>query len=201
VFLPLQSEQSPTGVIGDTSGSVIFGVCTQAQPAGFGADSVFSYAFRFDPIRPAGVRLAPRVGDKFILRTTKPFRRGDKFTFTSRATAVDNDIAKSQLDRIRVVPNPYIASSVYEQPLPPGVTQGRGERLIYFTHIPKNSTIRIYTQRGRLVQTLLHSGGDDGSVPWNLRSGENQEVAYGLYFYHIDAPNVGVATGKFVLIK
>jgi len=27
------------------------------------------------------------------------------------------------------------------------------------------------------------------------------EIAYGLYIYHVDAPNVGEKTGKFAIIK
>jgi hypothetical protein len=34
-----------------------------------------------------------------------------------------------------------------------------------------------------------------------LRSRENIEVAYGVYFYLIDVPGVGKKTGKLAIIK
>jgi hypothetical protein len=42
---------------------------------------------------------------------------------------------------------------------------------------------------------------NDGSVDWDLRSRENIEVAYGVYFYLVDAPGVGKKTGKLAIIK
>ncbi len=40
-----------------------------------------------------------------------------------------------------------------------------------------------------------------GDVYWNLRSEENIEVAYGVYVYVIDAPDIGTTMGKLALIK
>jgi hypothetical protein len=38
-------------------------------------------------------------------------------------------------------------------------------------------------------------------VSWDLRTRENLETAYGIYFYHVDAPDVGERTGRLALIK
>ena len=40
-----------------------------------------------------------------------------------------------------------------------------------------------------------------GDVFWNLRSDENIDVAYGVYVYVVEAPNIGTKIGKFALIK
>ena len=78
-------------------------------------------------------------GDKLIIRTTKPFRMGDLFEFASELPRTDFSAAESatsSLEAIRVVPNPYVTAAEFELPLPPGITSGRGERRVDFTHLP-----------------------------------------------------------------
>jgi len=144
----------------------------------------------------------PGSGDTLRLLTKRPFRSGDVFEFTTLGAHVDNELAKSKLDMIKVVPNPYLSAASWEQPLPPTITSGRGERKIDFIHVPYGAKIYIYTARGEHVITLeQNSPIDDGAVSWNLRSKENLDVAYGIYFYVVDAPGVGRKTGKFAIIK
>jgi len=140
-------------------------------------------------------------GDKLILRTTKPFRRGDVFEFTTEVPRVDPRAAQEQLDRIKVVPNPYVVATPHEPPLPPGITSGRGTRKIDFIHLPAKAKIHIFTSRGEHVITLHHDGDIyDGTVSWNLKSKENLDVAYGVYFYIVESP-IGKKSGKFAVIK
>ncbi len=146
----------------------------------------------------------PTAGDTLKLRFKIPFTSQDQLQITTTSASVNNKLASSQLDKIRVVPNPYLATTSQEAPLPPTITSGRGERKISFIHLPKNSKIYIFTARGELVRTLdmpANQSIDDGSVDWDLRSRENIEVAYGVYFYLVDAPNVGQKTGKLAIIK
>ena len=146
----------------------------------------------------------PTTGDTLRVRVTKPFSNQDQLMITTSAANVNNQLAASQLDKIRVVPNPYIAATSQEAPLPPTITSGRGERKVTFIHLPKDSKIYIFTSRGELVRTLEMPPGqsiNDGSVDWDLRSRENIEIAYGVYFYLVDAPNVGKKTGKIAIIK
>ena len=107
-----------------------------------------------------------------------------------------------------VVPNPYVGAASFE-PDPFGV-QGRGERRIEFRGLPQSKnvggalqgcTIRIYTVRGELVQTLYQDGSTSGYVAWNLRSKDNLDVAPGLYVYHVDGGTAGSHIGKFAIIK
>ena len=70
---------------------------------------------------------------------------------------------------------------------------GRGERRIEFRGLPQNASIRIYTVRGDLVQTLRQDGSTDGFVPWDLRTKDNLDVAPGLYIFHVEAPERGHA--------
>ncbi len=100
-------------------------------------------------------------------------------------------VAKHTLDSIRVVPNPYIANARWESEL--------GVRRIDFTVLPARCTIRIYNSAGEKVKTLFHDNATMSSESWDLLSDQGQEVAPGLYFYHVDSP-LGMKSGKFVVI-
>ena len=141
-------------------------------------------------------------GDTLKLSFTKPLTANDRFTYTTVGASVNQLTIKQQLNKIKVVPNPYVVTNVYEQPLPSGI-RGRGERVVYFTHLPPNCTIRIYTSAGDEVRTLEHSGNlNNGTVQWDLRTSENLEVAYGVYFYVVQVDNTGdKKIGKIAIIK
>ena len=153
----------------------------------------------------------PQPGDIFYLHTTKPFRgnwvnddgdtlRGDIFQFTMKAESYSEEKAKIDMEKIAVVPNPYVVAARWEPPNP--YAFGRGERKIQFIHLPKECTIRIYTIRGNLVKEIKHNAPiTDGAETWNLISQDGMDVAYGVYIYHVHAPGIGDKIGKFVLIK
>lgn len=133
--------------------------------------------------------------------TTKPFSRYDGVQFTMKKAAIDNNEASNNLNRIKVVPNPYVVTHEAESRLLSSQTSGRGEREIRFTHIPPSSKISIFTVRGELIKTLYHDDLYNGDVFWNLRTEENIEVAYGVYVYVVEVPGVGTKIDKFALIK
>ncbi|KPL08317.1 hypothetical protein AMJ86_01005 [bacterium SM23_57] len=142
----------------------------------------------------------PTVGDTFKVTTTKPFRKGDTFVFSSKAAEVDAKRAAIEMDSIKVVPNPYIAGAIWEPKNP--FDTGRGDREIHFTHLPMNCTIRIYTIDGELLQTLEHHGTfNNGTKRWDMLTRDKLDIAYGVYIYHIDAPGIGEKVGKFAVIK
>ncbi len=142
----------------------------------------------------------PVGGDEFFIKTKKPFYQGDKFVFSTKASSIDNNAAKKELDRISVVPNPYVGAARWERR---NLNQtGRGERKIEFIHLPAECTIRIYNITGDLVKTLTKDfSATDGSIFWNLTSEDGMEIAPGLYIYHVDAPGIGEHIGKFAVIK
>lgn len=141
----------------------------------------------------------PQIGDIFRLLTKKPFRTGEYFQFQSQAQAYDHSKAIKDLDNIAVVPNPYVGAASWE----PATTQvGRGDRLIYFIHLPAVCTMRIYTISGKLVKTLEHNSSiANGQEPWNLISQDGMDIAFGVYIFHITAPGIGEKIGKFAIIK
>lgn len=144
---------------------------------------------------------------------------GDKWQIDIKATTMkDDDI---NLSLIKVVPNPYIASSVLDQ--------SGGSRRIDFVNLPDKCTIRIYTMGGNLVNVLNHIGSSrtgwgnfvdvdaiqpnnepfsftgydnhSGTEPWNMKNRFGQTVASGLYFYHVTDARGKTHTGKFYIVN
>ncbi|HTG84170.1 MAG TPA: T9SS type A sorting domain-containing protein, partial [Gemmatimonadales bacterium] len=93
------------------------------------------------------------------------------------AAASDDD-----LSQVHTVPDPYYVTSQYET-----TTQSK---VIQFVNLPADCIIRIYTSSGVLV-TLLehHSSTLGGKETWNVLNRNDQVVASGVYFYHIEAGN------------
>ena len=148
----------------------------------------------------AGELRLPVAGDVLRIVTTKPFRTGESFQFRMRAAEESISQARSDLEKIAVVPNPYVGAASWE---PPNLFRsGRGERRIYFVNLPAKCTIRIYTVRGNLVKTIEHDATvDNGQEPWNLVSKDGMDISYGMYVYHVDAPGIGEKIGRFAVIK
>lgn len=143
----------------------------------------------------------PGEGDVLFLRIKRPFTTEDTFVLTTEAAKVSKALAKSRMDNIYVVPNPYVGYSVIEPTNRlPGST--RGERRVYFENLPQNCTIRIFTLSGQLVKRISHhSGVENGREYWNLLNTSGFSVAYGIYLAHIEAPGIGEKLLKFALIK
>jgi hypothetical protein len=159
----------------------------------------WSLSFFADTTIAAGDQRGPQVGDIYRISTTKPFRSGEYFEFKVKAPGFDQGQAETDLDKIAVVPNPYVGLASWE---PVNTTVGRGERLIYFIHLPAKCTIRIYTISGYLVETLEHESNlADGQEGWDLVSKDGMNVSYGVYIFHVEAPGIGEKIGRFALIK
>lgn len=123
--------------------------------------------------------------------------------------------ARSQMDSVFVVPNPYHA-----QGLAFGGTVledyrevPRTEDRMYFMGLPYRAKIRIFTAHGDLVRVLEHpdpadplSIANSADRVWHQISVSWQTIKSGVYFYHVEgwdrAGNyLGTTTGKFVVIR
>ena len=146
---------------------------------------------KFEPI-------FPQDGDIYHVRTTKPFMKGDLYTYESTPPKLNKATVEVSLDNIFVVPNPYVAYSIAEEPgrLP----DKRGDRELQFRNLPPECTIRIYTVTGELV-SVIYKNDFTNMATWDLLSDEGQRIAYGVYLYHIEVPNVGEKIGRFAVIK
>ncbi len=106
-----------------------------------------------------------------------------EFSFGDLATLTgDNNTAKSALDLIQVVPNPYYAASDYET--------NQVDNRIKVVNLPDECTVTIYSLNGTLVRRLEKSS-EKTSIDWDLKNYKNIPVASGLYIFHITAPGIG----------
>ena len=71
----------------------------------------------------------PEVGDIFHIEIDRPFSVSDIYSFTTVPSRVDNSVASSQLDKIAVVPNPYIVQHHGNQDINMNLEEGQ-EKLI-----------------------------------------------------------------------
>jgi len=99
----------------------------------------------------------------------------------------------NNLNNIKVVPNPYIVHSDYNET--------KYKRRIRFTRLPKICTITIFTITGEKVRELNHNSSIDGNAWWDLRSSNNQEIAPGLYIYVVETPGGNKKIDKFAVVR
>ncbi|MCH8069833.1 MAG: hypothetical protein IID16_11290, partial [Candidatus Marinimicrobia bacterium] len=144
--------------------------------------------------------VSPVVGDIVRIGTTKPLTTDDVYliqTSASKATLT----TKKQLKNIKVVPNPYIVTSAPEQNIE--------IKEVQFHNLPEACTIRIFTIAGELVRVIEHRENSSGwrgpSIEaWDLRSYNEQEIAFGIYIFHVEAKEASKTfstTGKFAIIR
>ncbi len=186
-----------------SSGDVIFivvGDSTGKKATSFSNQRItWSLTLDKDTAVSAANQKAPQPGDVYKIVTNKPYRTGEYVEFITKAISFSKAQAKQDLDKILVVPNPYVGAASWE---PANTGVGRGERKIYFTHLPQQCTIRIYTIAGSLVKTFEHNSVlSDGQESWNLVSKDGMDIAFGVYIFNVDAPGIGTKTGKFAIIK
>ena len=122
------------------------------------------------------------------------------FEFSTQASFVNSEQAVSDMDKIKVVPNPYYGASAFESKN--NYINGRGPREIQFRYLPAECTIRIFNIAGELVREMQHSEPISfGTGSWDLLTKDNLNASYGMYIYHISAPGIGEKIGKFAIIK
>ena len=109
-----------------------------------------------------------------------------------------------------VVPNPYIVRADIDN-IPSSKT---ATSRIYFTGVPEQGTLRIYSVSGQYLQEITWTKADltyqgnnapTGDLPFNLRTREGLDMGSGLYFYVLTATGSAgkdqVQRGKFVIIR
>ncbi len=107
------------------------------------------------------------------------------YSFTTNDLQVQKglvSVAKSALDLINIVPNPYYAYSGYE------VSQV--DHRVRITNLPPTSTIRIFTLNGTLIRTI-NKADPSTYADWDLNNQAGIQIASGLYLIHVNAPGVG----------
>jgi len=126
--------------------------------------------------------------------------------------------AKSKMDNIYVVPNPYIGHSKFDGRREKD-EKGDKSRRIWFVNLPERCKIKVFTLAGDLVDEFDHEGQEyqdvisvskasysglsaSGMEPWDLLSMYNQIIAPGVYLFSVKDKDSGeIKVGKFVIIK
>jgi len=105
---------------------------------------------------------------------------------------------------VYVVPNPATAHSMEPWQLEPNEDDPTGIK-VEFRNLPKcNSTVRIYSIAGDLVEELYHDGSaGNGTLRWDLVSRNGQDVTSGVYLFSVEPDDGKFARviGKFVVIR
>ena len=106
----------------------------------------------------------------------------------------------SDLSAVHTVPDPYYVQSKYEA--------STEQKVLKFVGLPQRAIVRIYSASGVLVRLLEHDGAvytstsrSQGSeMDWDLRNRNNQVVASGVYFYHVEAGSAR-RVGRFTVVN
>ncbi|MCA9734802.1 MAG: hypothetical protein H6696_08655 [Deferribacteres bacterium] len=143
--------------------------------------------------------IPPSPGDVYRFRTERNPARLDTFRYAIEGGVWEKEVAKEDMRDIFVVPDPYVVTNSFEPIYELG---GTTQRRVDFVNLPPKCTIHIFTASGKKVRTLEHeSSVDYGRKSWDLTSDDGPEVAFGIYFFVVEAPDIGTKRGKFALIK
>ncbi|MGH7595165.1 MAG: hypothetical protein ACREOI_02385 [bacterium] len=132
------------------------------------------------------------AGNVFKVVTNKSLTSADRYQF--RTTARSYVETAQEMDKIRVVPNPFVVTSGFDT---------RADRHeIQFTRLPEKCSIKIFTLAGELVKQIEYNRNGEGLnfARWDLKTEFGSEVAYGVYLYHIDSP-IGTKMGKIAVLR
>ncbi len=137
------------------------------------------------------VAVAPSNGDQFTIKTYKPFRKEVWYDFSTSSTDYSNT-GNIDLSKIRTVPDPYIVANEFE-------SSQFGKRLM-FNNLPNECKISIFTVAGDFIDDIDHND-NQGYEFWDMRTYNDQYIAYGLYVFIVKLPDGQQSIGKFLVIK
>ena len=94
----------------------------------------------------------------------------------------NTEVAKSALDIINIVPNPYYAYAEYEK--------NQLDNRVKITNLPSKCQVKIYTSNGTLVRSYQK---DDRltSLDWDMKNQAGITITSGIYLIHVKVDGVG----------
>ncbi|MBI9067129.1 MAG: T9SS type A sorting domain-containing protein [Salinivirgaceae bacterium] len=103
---------------------------------------------------------------------------------TSKLSSDKNNLeyAKSALENINIVPNPYYGYSTYES------TQT--DNFVKIINLPDRCIVSVYTANGNLVRRF-NKDNTKTYIQWDLKNQYDVPIASGMYIIHINAPQIG----------
>jgi hypothetical protein len=147
--------------------------------------------------KPEGIDIGPNAyvePYEFFGAIRAPAVPGLRVRIDYAATAVDSVTTAEQLELIHTVPDPYYATNSME------VTPS--QKVLKFVNLPSKAIIRIYSVSGVLVDVIEHSDASGGTeASWDVRNRNNQFVASGVYFFHVETEDGNERVGRFTVIN
>jgi hypothetical protein len=147
-----------------------------------------------------------------VWRLNREFGQNDEIQLTANPiNTAGSALTKTEMDRIYVVPNPYIVQGGFDR-----LSSGRAvlDPRIMFVNVPAEGMLRVYSVSGQLMQQLSWTQADllaqgsrspTGDLPFILRTREGLDFGPGLYLYVLTPKSANangqIARGKFVIIR
>lgn len=123
------------------------------------------------------------LNDVVTVSYDNPIQIGtDKYLFSTKGASFSTELAKTQVDKINVFPNPYYGVNTEEL--------NKYNKFVIFSHLPTKATIRIFNLAGVHVRTIQKDDVDQFQR-WDLANESGLPVASGLYIAYIDLPELG----------
>lgn len=131
----------------------------------------------------------------FTPDTRPPAVPGLRAAITYTGSTFDpSTVTAANLARVHTVPDPYYVTNALEAT---GNT-----KVLKFVNLPAQAIVRVYSLSGVLVNVLTHNDATGGGdLTWNLRNRNNQFVASGVYFYHVETPDGQSKVGRFTVVN
>ena len=119
---------------------------------------------------------------------------GLRFVISVQQQFAVNPSDSVDLDLVHTVPDPYYVTNAME------ITTNR--KVLKWVNLPAQAIIRVYSLSGVLVNVIEHNdAAGGGEANWDLRNRNNQFVASGVYFYHVETPNGQTKIGRFTVVN
>jgi hypothetical protein len=170
-----------------------FGLAGGSVPASGTVWSLRTYLGAIENGRGTGGDYGPATFNVFPAGTVVPrswTAVGTEIRVSFSVTQQVTGAAEGDLANVHPVPDPYYVTNEFEREA--------NTSFIQFINLPQKAIIRIYSSSGVLVDMIEHDSDQfGGSATWNVRNRNNQVVASGVYFYHVessDARRVGRMT-------
>ncbi|MBK7979362.1 MAG: hypothetical protein IPK06_05030 [Ignavibacteriae bacterium] len=203
-------DKNQNGKFDMSDDEILFGYSVSVGLKKYWAGTIFSV----DLSIAAKDNSLPKSGDLFQIDFKRPFTNEDYFEFKINPQIdLNTDKVKEDMNKIKVVPNPYVMTNSLEGAV--ANYQLNQKRQIMFTNIPAQSTIKIFTTSGVLVEEIDVNNSIssrikswdtnsslNGTAFWDLKSREGLDIAPGYYIYQVKSKLTGdEKVGKFAVIK
>ena len=162
----------------------------QGQSSEYRASEAASQAI-YDDMPENDVKIKLRIANPYkkgigIFEVTTPVNDNyPAFKFSTDSIAASTGVtavAKSALDGINIVPNPYYGFSNYER--------SPVDNIAKLTNLPEKCLIRIYNTSGTLIRTF-DKDNTQTYLDWDLKNSYGISISSGVFIIHLDAYELG----------